>query len=118
MSMLRHRGNSNDRAQALLLYSSRTVDDIIYRKELEHGEATDSGLTVIHTLTRSQPVVWSGYTRRVDRSMLGEALSQLEGTPHAFVCGPTPFVEAVADALVSLDIPPSRIKIERFGPSG
>jgi ferredoxin-NADP reductase len=35
-----------------------------------------------------------------------------------FVCGPTPFVEAVAEALVGLGHEPSRIKTERFGPTG
>jgi len=36
----------------------------------------------------------------------------------SYVCGPTPFVEAVADALVQLGHEPHRIKTERFGPTG
>jgi ferredoxin-NADP reductase len=35
-----------------------------------------------------------------------------------FVCGPTPFVETVAQALVDLGRDPLRIKTERFGPTG
>jgi ferredoxin-NADP reductase len=35
-----------------------------------------------------------------------------------YVCGPTPFVEAVAEALVTLGHEPARIKTERFGPTG
>jgi ferredoxin-NADP reductase len=38
--------------------------------------------------------------------------------PHVFVCGPTPFVEVVAEALVTLGHAPGRIKTERFGPTG
>jgi ferredoxin-NADP reductase len=34
------------------------------------------------------------------------------------VCGPTPFVEAIADALVALGHEGRRIKTERFGPTG
>jgi ferredoxin-NADP reductase len=34
------------------------------------------------------------------------------------VCGPTGFVEAVADLLVDQGHAPKRIKTERFGPSG
>jgi ferredoxin-NADP reductase len=34
------------------------------------------------------------------------------------VCGPTPFVEAVANALTGLGHDPGRIKTERFGPTG
>jgi ferredoxin-NADP reductase len=32
-----------------------------------------------------------------------------------YVCGPTGFVEHVADVLVRLGHPPERIKTERFG---
>ena len=35
-----------------------------------------------------------------------------------YVCGPTPMVEAVANALVELGHAPERIKTERFGPTG
>jgi ferredoxin-NADP reductase len=38
--------------------------------------------------------------------------------PLAFVCGPTSLVESVGSALVELGHDPSRIKTERFGPSG
>jgi ferredoxin-NADP reductase len=34
------------------------------------------------------------------------------------VCGPTSFVEGVADALVRLGHDPARVKTERFGPTG
>jgi ferredoxin-NADP reductase len=35
--------------------------------------------------------------------------------PDVFVCGPTSFVEQVADALVRLGHPPAKIRTERFG---
>jgi len=38
-----------------------------------------------------------------------------EQEPRVFVCGPTRFVEAVADALVALGHRPGRIRTERFG---
>jgi ferredoxin-NADP reductase len=34
------------------------------------------------------------------------------------VCGPTGFVESVADALVELGHVPELVRTERFGPSG
>ena len=118
MSMLRHRRHAAPRIQALLLYSSRSFDDIIYREELEQTKATDPNLTVLHTLTRSQPGGWGGHSRRIDRPMLKEAIRRLNGTPHCYVCGPAPFVEAVADGLVEMGLPAERIRTERFGPSG
>jgi ferredoxin-NADP reductase len=38
--------------------------------------------------------------------------------PHVFVCGPTAFVEHVADLLVAGGHEPGRIHAERFGPTG
>jgi ferredoxin-NADP reductase len=35
-----------------------------------------------------------------------------------FVCGPTGFVETIADLLVAAGHDPHRVKTERFGPSG
>ena len=35
-----------------------------------------------------------------------------------FVCGPTTFVETVADTLVDLGHDPDLIRTERFGPTG
>jgi hypothetical protein len=69
-------------------------------------------------LTRSQPPGWTGYTRRVDGQMLAETAWPASGMPSAFVCGPTPFVEAVAAALVLLGYPATSVKTERFGPTG
>lgn len=115
MSMLRHRRNAAPEVPALLLYSSRSLEDIIYRKELETSEPN---LTVIHTLTRSQPSGWQGYSRRVDRQMLEEVVAQIGGSVNSYVCGPNPFVEAVADGLVDLGLAPEKVRTERFGPSG
>jgi ferredoxin-NADP reductase len=38
--------------------------------------------------------------------------------PLVYVCGPTPFVETVADLLVGLGHSPQRVRTERFGPTG
>jgi ferredoxin-NADP reductase len=72
----------------------------------------------MHTLTRSQPAGWTGYARRVDAEMLAEVGPAPEERPRAYVCGPTPFVETVAEALVGLGHDPQAIKTERFGPTG
>lgn len=113
MSMLRHLQASGDSVDNLLLYSSRTIDDIIYRETLESDI-----FEVAHTLTRVHPSGWRGFTRRVDPAMLGEVIDRLGDPAHVFVCGPTPFVESVASGLVKMGIDPDRIRTERFGPSG
>ena len=103
-------------ADVRLLHSSRSWDDIVYRDELER--LNGGGLEVVHTLTRSQPPGWTGYARRVDAEMLAEVGPSPAERPLVYVCGPTPFVEAAAEALVQLGHDPLAIKTERFGPIG
>ena len=111
-SMLRHRLRTGSNVPARLLYSSRTLPDVIYRGELDHYR---DGVQVICTLTRSQPPGWTGYSGRVNAAMLAETVWPASQHPLAFVCGPTTFVEAVAENLIGLGYPPERIKAERFG---
>ena len=116
MAMIRLRAAVGSDAETRLLVSSRTREEILYRAELER--LAGDGLSVVHTLTASRPPGWSGYARRVDADMLAEVGPSPAAQPRAFVCGPTPFVEAVAEALVTLGHEPRRIKTERFGPTG
>jgi ferredoxin-NADP reductase len=118
MAMIRQRAARGSRASARLLYSSRSLEDVIYGSELERLAANGGGLEVFHTLTRRRPEGWTGYARRIDREMLAEVSWRQEQRPLSFVCGPTPLVESVAQALVELGWPPDRVKTERFGPTG
>jgi len=116
MAMLRHRAATGSDTDMRLLFSSRGWEDVIYREELERQNG--GGLQVVHTLTRSQPPGWTGYGRRVDAEMLAEVGPTAAEQPIVYVCGPTPFVEAVAQALVGLGHEPRNVKTERFGPTG
>jgi ferredoxin-NADP reductase len=118
MAMIRHRVAAGSDAPTRLLYSSRSYEEIIYREELERLTPRDSALEAIHTLTRSRPEGWDGYHRRIDAEMLEEVAWSPDESPLVFVCGPTSFVEGVADALVRSGHDPARVKTERFGPTG
>ncbi len=118
MAMIRHRAAVGSMVPTRLLYSSRTYEDIIYRVELDRLVASGMALEVVHTLTRTQPPGWTGYSRRIDSEMLREVAWPAEQRPLAFICGPTPLVEGVAASLVLLGGDPARIKTERFGPTG
>ena len=116
-AMLRHRASAGVGTPAALLYSARTYDQIIYGAELDMLRRSD-GLRLTYTLTRAQPPGWTGYARRIDAPMLREVATPLGAAPQAFICGPTLLVEAAASGLVQLNIPPERIRTERFGPTG
>jgi ferredoxin-NADP reductase len=118
MAMLRHRKAAGAMAPTRLIYSARSVDELIYREELDALARDGSGLEVVYTLTRSQPPGWTGYTRRIDAAMLATVAGPLGRTPLVYLCGPTLMVEAAANALVEIGIGADRIRAERFGPSG
>jgi ferredoxin-NADP reductase len=113
MSMIR---SSSGSTPIRLLYSSRTLEDVIYRQELD-SRAGDN-LEVFQTLTRDKPAGWTGYTRRIDGEMLREVAWPADDEPHVFVCGSTRFVDAAADGLVALGYDPLSIRTERFGATG
>ncbi len=112
MSMLRHRRQAGSNAEARLLLSARSAQDVLFGDEL---------VTLVEpviTYTREPPPGWTGHARRIDRAMLEEAAIPPDRSPRVFVCGPTGLVEGVAADLVALGHDPARIRTERFGATG
>jgi ferredoxin-NADP reductase len=118
MAMLRHRAAARSDVPTRLLVSARNLDALLYAEELRSLADASDGLEVSTTLTRSVPEGWSGYSGRVSAEMLGAVAFSPDERPRTYVCGPTSFVEAVAELLVSLGYDPARVKTERFGPTG
>jgi ferredoxin-NADP reductase len=100
-----------------LLYSVKNWYDMAYKYELcpAHAGCPDD---VIMTFTEQAPDGWKGYSRRIDADMIKDVLARFNTAPHVYVCGPTPFVEAVSNLLVAAGLDPLTIKTERFGPTG
>ena len=116
MGMARHRARVGSTAPMRLLFSSRTIEDVIYREELEALSGDE--FEVIHTLTREQPPGWTGYARRIDPELLAEVAWPASEHPRVYVCGSTRFVDAAADGLLELGYEPGWIRTERFGATG
>ena len=95
--------------ESTLLLSARGPEDVLYAGELD-GAAL--------TYTRRTPAGWTGYDRRIDAAMLAQLAPPPDSHPRCFVCGPTGFVEHVAQDLVDLGHERALVKTERFGASG
>ncbi|GGT28687.1 ferredoxin reductase [Nonomuraea spiralis] len=109
-SMLRHRARLGDGTPVRLLYSARDPGQVVYRDELE---AADGEVTFVYT--RSAPTDWPEPVGRIDRSQLARLAWPPAHEPLAYVCGPTAFVEHVAQILTALGYPPTDIRTERYG---
>ncbi|HTS72831.1 MAG TPA: hypothetical protein VMG74_03905, partial [Gaiellaceae bacterium] len=112
----RRRARVGSTAPMKLLLSSRTIEDVIYREELD--ALAGGGFEVVHTLTRSQPPGWTGYSRRIDRGLLAEVAWPASERPRVYVCGSTRFVDAAADGLLQVGYDARWIRTERFGATG
>ena len=55
---------------------------------------------------------------RLDAARLAALSPRADDQPASFVCGPTGFVESVANLLIDQGYRPERIKTERFGATG
>jgi ferredoxin-NADP reductase len=116
MSMLRHRVAQGSNVPALLLFSARTWDDVIFRDELLALDMRQDGFELVLTLTREPQRRERDFSRRVDALMLAEILARLPAPPrHVFICGANAFVEAAAESAIAAGIAPSIIRTERYG---
>jgi ferredoxin-NADP reductase len=115
-AMLRHWSAAHSSVPTRLLYSSRSLDDLIYQKELLDG--VYDGVEVRIALTRQWPEDWQGHRGRIDGELLQQVAWAPTERPLVYICGPTGFVEAAAQSLVAEGHDPRRVKTERFGPTG
>jgi ferredoxin-NADP reductase len=118
MAMLRARAAAGSRTPTRLLYSTRSPESAIYRAELDRLARDDGGPVVTWAWTRAAPPGWDGPVGRVDATLLDRVSWPVADRPVCYVCGPTGFVETVADLLVAAGHDPARIRTERFGPTG
>jgi ferredoxin-NADP reductase len=116
-AMLYHWAAGRRQAPARLIYSSRSLEDVIYGQELERLRA-DARADVQITLTRAWPTHWTGHRGRLDRELLEHLAWPPAAHARIYVCGPNGFVETVAQALLDAGHPAQGIRTERFGPTG
>jgi ferredoxin-NADP reductase len=116
-SMLRHAAATDSSVARRLLYSSRSLGDVIYREELMRF-AAEPGVEVEFALTREWPEDWTGHRGRVDGELLSRLVWPPQERPLIYICGPSAFVEVIAESLVEQGHETGRIRTERFGPTG
>jgi ferredoxin-NADP reductase len=118
LAMARTHAAAGSRAPFRLLYSVRDAGSVMYGSDLDQLSRRDGGLDVTYAYTRVAPAGSLRPPRRVDATVLAGATWPPVDEPTCYVCGPTAFVEVVADLLTAAGHDPGRVRTERFGPSG
>jgi ferredoxin-NADP reductase len=123
MAMLRHARRTGASERVRLIVSVRSADDLYYRSELPGPETT-----VVHT--RRSPAGTRRSAHRLDAEDLSPLVADLGAdvgdgagaagatAATAYVCGSAGFADAASQLLVELGVPATRVRVERFGPSG
>jgi len=118
VAMIRARKQAGSDIPFRLIYSVRTPQAVIYANELERLASENAGPAVTLAYSRTAPPGWPSQPKRIDAQLIGSAALPADRKPIAYVCGPTSFVEAASGLLTQVGYEPSRIRTERFGPTG
>lgn len=112
-SMVTAREQESDGADFRLLYSARSPREEFFTGEL--AGLVHTRIDIVHT--RESAAGASQPPGRLTRETIAGLTFPVSLSPRIFVCGPTPFVEAIAGWLVELGHDPAQIRTERFGGS-
>lgn len=116
VSMLRHRARVAPEVPAVLVYSSRAMDEVIFREELIARAEGEPNLRLILTLTREALSDVRFRSGRIDMGLFQEVLGHLGGVPRdTYVCGSTGFVDAATRLIIDAGVPFPSIRTERYG---
>lgn len=112
MSMLLTAAERKDDRPFLLIYASRSWEDVTFREELENlKEQLD--LKVVHVLRKADDD-WEGETGYVDRDLLERYIPLHRGSRQYFICAAPVMMDQVERALHDLDVPITNIHMEHF----
>lgn len=118
MSIVRTRAAVDSAAALRLLIATREPERDLYRDELDALDRDNEWLSVTRLYSRRAPVRDERGARRIDAADLSRLIHPASSSPVTFICGPTAFVETVADGVAQLGHEGARIRAERFGASG
>ena len=118
MAMIRSRASAGSTVPFRLLYSVREPGAVFYRDELRVLSAQERSIMVTYAYTRTVPKDWPRPPGRIDAGLIADTTWPADVGPTCYICGPTPFVETVANLLTASGNDRDKIRTERFGPTG
>jgi predicted ferric reductase len=113
ISVLRTAAERDDQRPLVLVYGSRSWEDVTFREELAALERRLPNLRVIHALSRPHPG-WRGERGRVGAQLLADVAPRDIAAWSALVCGPPAMVAEVQLGLLRLGMPLAAVQAEGF----
>jgi ring-1,2-phenylacetyl-CoA epoxidase subunit PaaE len=117
LSILRSTLAVEPRSRFTLIYANRSAREVMFREELEDLKNTHMGrLNIVHIL-KNDPTGIDLFTGRIDAAKLDTLFAKwvrIDTTDTAFICGPEPAMQTIAERLAHHGLPKSSIKYELF----
>jgi glycine betaine catabolism B len=113
MAAIRSLTDEGWRGEIHLLYSVRTIADIVFRDELLRRSARFPTLHVRVFVTRASDAAWDGPTGPITRDAIAACVADVARLP-VLLCGPAPMMDAMRAQLASLGVPDAAIRQEAF----
>ncbi|MEP6916333.1 MAG: 2Fe-2S iron-sulfur cluster-binding protein, partial [Acidobacteriota bacterium] len=113
MSIVRSLTDRGWPGEIYLLFSVRTVRDIVFREELTYLQARFRNLHVRVLVTRDPDTAWEGLRGQISRDIIADFVPDLRRGP-VLLCGPDPMMTAVRQLLVGMGVPDAEILQEAF----
>jgi len=114
ISVFRHVTKKKINGKFVLFYSARTLDQILYRKELQKLEEMNPNITIVITLTREKLKDWDGEYGRITGDMLYKYTKNTTDF-HWWICGPMEMIKNIKQNLLVQGVDPEKIKMEGWG---
>lgn len=99
--------------EIFLLFSVRTVADIVFRNELAYLQTRFPNLHLRIVVSRDPETSWDGPRGHITREVLDDFLPGLTHGP-VLLCGPVPMMTAMRATLVDMGVPDAEILEEEF----
>lgn len=112
MSIIRFVTESNPVARVKFLYSIRTPEEFVFRKELQALAQQFPGFRLNVTVTGATSEPWSGQCGRFDARSLREA--DLDPRAIYYLCGSQAMTADISQALTTIGVPPYRLISETW----
>lgn len=113
-SMLRYIVDKHLDYDVVLLYGSSSVEEIVFREELDSFAGEHHGIRVEHTLSGANASPgWSGRTGVINSQMVREVMPDFMERLH-YVSGPPRMVLSLEEQLIALGVPRGQIRIDSF----
>ncbi len=100
--------------EIFFLYTCRTPEEFIFRKELNYLQDRNPKLQLVVTFSRATEDIKGFHRGRITRELVANSVPEIAGR-RVHLCGTPPMANAVKEMLTELGVPSSEIKFEAFG---